>query len=241
VNKSSFATPRGDTYFELIKGGKNEVTDLRVEPFAWPNPSNLGEVAKFAFPDTSIPRVDAWRAGNRRRIIKELLRLQGAKALGIPHFFGTLWLTFIDAEGRRLDLGCAGLRVVTTAGCNKIVAVMNGSDASTAVNFKSHGLGTGSTAEASSDAALVTELTTQYNPDSTRATGTQTTGGSANVYRTVGTVTVDGSATVQEHGVFSQAAVGSGTLLDRTLFTSVGMSSGDGLQLTYDFTQVAGG
>jgi hypothetical protein len=241
VNKSSFAAPRSDTYFELIKGGKDEVTDLRVEPFNWPSPNNLGEVAKFAFPTTSIPRVDEWRAGNRRRIMKELLRLQGAKALGIPHFFGTLWLTYIDAEGRRLDLGCAGLRVVTTVGCTKIVSAMNGTDASTAVNFKYHGLGTGSTAEASSDTALVTELTTQYNPDSTRSTGTQTTGGGGNVYRTVGTVTVDASATVQEHGVFSQAAAPGGTLLDRTLFTSVGMSSGDGLQVTYDFTQVAGG
>ena len=62
-------------------------------------------------------------------------------------------------------------------------------------NFKYHGLGTSSAAIAETDTGCTTELTTQYNPDSTRATGTQTNNG-ANIYRTVATNTVDASATV---------------------------------------------
>ena len=81
----------------------------------------------------------------------------------------------------------------------------------------------------------------QYTPDSTRATGTTTEGASANVYRTVGTNTVDASVAITEHGIFSQAATGGGTLLDRSLFSAVNLASGDSLQSTYDATFSAGG
>jgi hypothetical protein len=133
--------------------------------------------------------------------------------------------------------GLLSRRVVTTAGVNFIVdAFQNSTELE---NFKYHGLGTNSTAEASSDSALGAELTTQYNPDSTRATGTTTEGASANIYRTVATNTVDASAAVTEHGVFSAASAG--TLLDRSVFSTVNLTSGDSLQTTYDLTCSAGG
>jgi hypothetical protein len=94
---------------------------------------------------------------------------------------------------------------------------------------------------ASGDTALVTESTTALNPDSTRGTGTTTEGASANIYRTVGTVTADAQIVVREHGVFSQAATGGGTLLDRTVFTTITLESGDSLQATYELTCSAGG
>src|SRR3989304_6144122 len=53
-----------------------------------------------------------------------------------------------------------------------------------------HGIGTGATAAAETDTGCQTELTTQYSPDNTRATGSQTPN-RATVYRTVGTNTVD--------------------------------------------------
>ncbi len=107
-------------------------------------------------------------------------------------------------------------------------------------NFKYHALGTGANAEAVGDTALQTELTTQYNPDSTRATGTTVEGASANIFRTVGTNTLDAAAAITEHGVLTQAATGGGTLLDRSVFSVVNLGSGDSYQSTYELTIGAG-
>lgn len=104
--------------------------------------------------------------------------------------------------------------------------------------FKYHGLGTGNTAAAETDTGCQTELTTVYNPDNTRATGSQEnadTGGSA-VYRTVGTNTVDNTAAITEWCLMSQAATGGGTMWSRVVFTTINLGNGDSLQTTYDLT-----
>lgn len=106
--------------------------------------------------------------------------------------------------------------------------------------MKYHGIGTGATAEAAGDTALVTESTTALNPDSTRATGTLTET-SAPVFATVGVNTVDASVSVAEHGLFSQAATGGGVLWDRSLTGTQALSAGDSLQTTYSMTASAGG
>lgn len=152
----------------------------------------------------------------------------------------SLRLVKIDGlTGQRTDYGLVGRKVVTTAGVNFIVdAFQNTTEVE---NLKFHGIGTGSTAEAVGDTALVTELTTEYNPNSTRATGTTTEGASANIYRTVGTNTLDsGTPAITEHGVFSASAAG--TLLDRTVFSAINLNgaNGDGLQATYELTCAAG-
>ncbi len=156
---------------------------------------------------------------------------------GLPSF-----PQFASEKGFRHEnifLGLASFRVVTTAGVNFIVdAFQNTVELE---DLKYHGIGTGSTAEAAGDTALVTELTTEYTGN-VRATGTTTEGASANIYRTVGTNTLDGTpgAALREHGIFSQAATGGGTLLDRTVYAAITLSSGDSLQSTYDHTQTAG-
>jgi len=138
--------------------------------------------------------------------------------------------------------GVVSMQVVTTAGVNYIVdAFQNTTDLE---NLKFHGYGTGTNAEASGDTALQTELTTQYSPDNTRPTGTTTEGASANIYRTVATISPDsgGTIAITEHGVFSQAATGGGTLLDRSVFSAFNVVAGsDSLQTTYDLTLTAGG
>jgi len=103
-----------------------------------------------------------------------------------------------------------------------------------------HGCGTGTTAEAAADSALVTESTTALNPDSTRATGTQSEP-AANQLRSTGTLTFDNTAAVTEHGLFSQAATGGGTLFDRTVFSAVNVVSGESIQFQYTVTFTAGG
>lgn len=102
-------------------------------------------------------------------------------------------------------------------------------------NFKFHGLGTSSAAIAETDTGCTTELTTQYNPDNTRATGSQTNNG-ANIYRTVGTNTFDASATINEFCLMSQAATGGGTMWTRILTGAIAVVSGDSIQTTYDLT-----
>ena len=93
-----------------------------------------------------------------------------------------------------------------------------------------HGVGTGNTAEAVGDTALVTEV-------ETRATGTQAEN-AANIYESVGTITATGARAIVEHGVFSASTVG--TLLDRTVFSVVNLASGDSIQCTYRLTLTAG-
>jgi len=179
-----------------------------------------------------------WRLRNFPRLFAGLWRLAVARVLGIPVYYGTLKLCLFRRDGSVLDYGVVGYRVVTTAGMNFLVDAFQGiTDLSL---FVYHGLGTGTNGEVAGDTGLQSELSTQYVPDSTRTTGSSTEGASANIYRSVGLVQVDDDVDITEHGLFTQAATGGGTLLDRTVFTLVGMVSGDKLEATYEITFTAG-
>jgi len=215
-------------------------------------------------------KVNVWRRENLMRLLRGAWKIWTSEQLSIPFSYGALYLSIIRPAGNvsdflkeyadlyptlngldftswasakgmafnRLHLGLAGTRVVTTAGVGFIVDAFQNIVELEILKF--HALGTGSTAEAVGDTALVTELTTEYNPDGTRATGTTTEGASPNIYRTLGTNTLDGTpgAALREHGVFSAATAG--VLLDRTVFGAITLSLGDGLQSTYDHSQIAG-
>lgn len=140
--------------------------------------------------------------------------------------------------GEALDFGTLSTRVVTNAGVGYIVDAFQ--NLVELENMKYHGYGTGTNAEAAGDSALQTELTTQYNPDSTRPTGTQTEN-AANIYETVATLSPDtgGTLAITEHGIFS--ATSAGVLLDRSVFSAINIVAGtDSLQTTYRFTVTAG-
>jgi hypothetical protein len=164
-----------------------------------------------------------------------------AGCLVIESSLELVWVHLDERRGVRVlrNLGVVSRKVVTTAGVNFIVDAFQ--NLAELENFKFHALGTGTNAEAVGDTALQTELTTQYSPDNTRATGTTVEGASANIYRTVGTNTLDGSAAVTEHGILSQAATGGGTLLDRSVFGALNLVSGDSVSSTFELTCSAGG
>lgn len=215
---------------------KGELTLVR---HAWPRAGEM--MIATALPSAKLPaEINAWRRANLRNVFRGYWRDRAATLLGVGHFTGSLLLRVFRGDGEILDLGLASMRVMTTAGATFMRDDFNAgsTDIST---MKYHGFGTGTGAEAVGDTTLGTELTTQYNPDSTRPTGSQTTNG-ATVYRTVGTLTPDsgGVIAITEHGVFS--ATSAGTLLDRSKFAAVNLDSanGDSLQATYDFTIVAG-
>ena len=136
------------------------------------------------------------------------------------------------------DHGIVCRRLVTNNGVGFIVDAFQ--NLVELENQKFHGLGTGTTAEAAGDSALVTELTTEYTGN-VRATGS-TTENAANIYETVGTNTLDsGTPAVTEHGIFSASSAG--VLFDRSVFSAINLNgaNGDGLQSTYRLTISAGG
>jgi hypothetical protein len=186
-----------------------------------------------------------WQASNylRWNFLKSLVGVKLivplARRFGIMTGYGALYAVLIKHDGRRINYGLLSYRLITDAG----VALLADDfvDASGEVSgLKYHGLGTGGAAEAVGNTGLTTECTTALNPDSTRATGTNTNP-TAPVYQTVGTLTFDNTAAVTEHGIFSQAATGGGTLWDRSLFSAINVVSGDSIQVTYQCTFTSGG
>ena len=183
--------------------------------------------------------VRLWRYRNLPNILRGMKTIALVRMLHLPSFWGELYLKRLFANGRVLDLGLAGLRVVTDAGVAFIVdAFQNTAELE---NMKYHGIGTGTGNEAAGDIALGGELTTEYATDNVRPTGTTVEGATANIFKTVGTITIDsGTPAITEHGVFSDATRGNPTLLDRTKFTAINLVANDGIQATYQFTLTSG-
>lgn len=136
-----------------------------------------------------------------------------------------------------VNYGIVGRKVVTDIGVETIVDAFQGNF--TLTTYIQHGTGSGSAAEAAADVDLETPHTTELNPDNVRGLGTNTES-AQNIYRTVGTNTYDATVIVREHGIFNQTDPSGGSLLDRTVFAEINLSSGDSLQSTYDLTFTAG-
>lgn len=179
----------------------------------------------------------------------EAVVLRGQQMGDIHCIHSLLWLPDNIAKCRTCGeifkterTGILSENVITTAGVNYLAALWAAAnDTNTIRNFKYQGIGTGTGSESTSDTALGTELTSEYNPDSTRATGTLSNP-SANVIQCVATNTLDsGTPAVTELGWFSASS--SGTLWDRFKFSAINLTgaNGDGLQGTTKATFAAGG
>lgn len=141
-----------------------------------------------------------------------------------------LYAKILRGDGNSEDLGILSTKVVTTAFVNLLVDQLQSSTGEIA-NFSWHEMGTGGTAEAIGNTALVTAV-------ETRTDGTQTEGASTNIYRTVGTITATSARAVVEHGIFNASSAG--VLLDRSIFTVINLSTDDAIQFTYELTVPAG-
>jgi hypothetical protein len=221
-------------------GASGSVAVRKLPPTRpWPlTPLTSEDILRYGQPnDGAAADINAWRHLNAENLERGARQWEQANALELRALFGELWLRVFRADGSVQPLGLASLRVVTNAGVAFIVDAFQ--NLKELENLKFHGIGTGTNAEAVGDTALQTELTTQLNPNSTRATGT-TTENAANIYETVATNEVDATVAITEHGIFDQAATGGGTLLDRSVFAAVNLDSGDRLETTYRFTVTAG-
>ena len=138
----------------------------------------------------------------------------------------------IRADGRIEDKGVVSRRSVTTAFVNYLVQSFLQSTTSPLDIFKYHAPGTATTAESTADTTMGTAV-------GIRGTGTNSTGATANVFRSLATIAFTAAAAITEHGVFNSGSAG--TLLDRSSFAVINVASGDSIQFTYDLTCTAGG
>lgn len=134
-------------------------------------------------------------------------------------------------QKKTVDLGVLGRRVITTAGVNYLRDDF-ASGANDINTMRFHDCGTGNTAEAIGDTALVTPY------GGARTSGSQDNSVSKR-YRTVGTISFTSTLAIVEHGLFSASTVG--TLWDRTVHGSVAVVNGDSITYTYDLTINDGG
>lgn len=132
-------------------------------------------------------------------------------------------------NGVARDLGVVSRRIVTTAGVNYLASTFTGTGAP--ANFNYHDAGTGTTAAAIGDTAMQTAY------GGARATGTQSNP-SANIYRSVGTVSFTSTLAITEWGIFSASSAG--TLLDHFVFSAINVVNGDSIQGTFNLTLTAG-
>ena len=151
---------------------------------------------------------------------------------GIPTLTAQLDIRLIKANGQIVNYGTVGYRVVTTAFVNFLVDQLQAEDA-TIGDFKFHDSGVGTTAEAVGDTDIET------TDGESRATGTQTEGASANIYKSVGTIAYTTTKAITEHGLFNASTAG--TMMDRTVFSAINVGNGDSIEHTYQLTCNSGG
>lgn len=166
-----------------------------------------------------------------RGIKQELARTPVMQKLGVVGTLAELQAKVIRADGREENLGVLSRRVVTTAGVNWLATAFTNTVEPESLNF--HDCGTGSTAESAAQTTLVTPY------GGARATGTQSTPGSTNIYRSVATISFTGSLAIVEHGIFTAST--SGTMFDRSVFAAINVASGDSIQFTWELTLPSGG
>ena len=136
----------------------------------------------------------------------------------------------IKGNGDVEDLGILSTKVVTTAFVNFLVDQLQSSTGQIA-NFTYHEMGTSGVAEAIGDTALGVAVESRTN-------GTQGEGASANIYKSVGTITATTTRAIVEHGLFDAATAG--TLMDRSVFAVINLAASDAIQFTYELTVPAG-
>lgn len=151
---------------------------------------------------------------------------------GIATSTGSLSAVHIKADGQKVDYGKIAYGVVTTVFVNEMVDQLQAED-STWGDFKFHDSGEGTTAAAVGDTGIET------TDGESRATGTQAEGASANIYRSVGTISYTSTKAITEHGLFNAST--SGELMDRHVFSAINVVNADSIEFTYELTVNSGG
>ena len=125
-------------------------------------------------------------------------------------------------------------RVVTTAFVEDLVAALRGQSGpyESFNSYKWHASGTDSTSEEVGDTSLHAEV-------EDRVEGSQQTGETDNIYKSVATIQYTSANVIEEHGLFNSYE--GGTLMDRTVFSGVPVKEDDSIQFTFTIQFNAGG
>jgi len=153
-------------------------------------------------------------------------------------FTGSLAVKKIFADGGFYDYGIVSRKKVTDVFANYLVDAMQTTGMMNV--FRWHACGFSTAAESAANTQLTEEVTTGGISEP-REYGTSTEGATANIYRSIATHTFQNASTVGEHGLFNSSGLSTGTLLDRSMFAGIAVSSGDQIQFTYELTVVSSG
>ena len=123
-------------------------------------------------------------------------------------------------------------KVVTDAFVDFVVDQLQ-TETSAFGDFKYHEMGLGTQAENANETAL------QTTTGISRAVGTQAEGATAEIYKSVATITADATEDITEHGLFNASS--GVTMMDRTKFAAIGVVSGNQIEFTFQITFTAGG
>ena len=157
------------------------------------------------------------------------LHLSTYGELYVRHFHTTEWDPFTGEMGWMENVGLVSRGKVTVEfrdfQVDNLVA-----DTTEWGDFKFHRPGLSTQAEANTDTGLITDAGLE-------ATGTQLEGATADIYKSVATVTADATETWEEHSIASQTGVGGGSLMDRSLISpNVSVVNLDTVEFTYEIT-----
>lgn len=165
----------------------------------------------------------------------------------------SLHATLIKADGLRIELGDLDQRkpwwqrtwerihfdergLVTNAGAFYLTETFVSDSSEPLDVFVNMDCGTGNTAAAVTQTALVTPY------GGSRATAVNTASNSvpgSPTMTSVGTISFSGSFAIVEWGLFSASS--SGTMWDRRVFSAINVVNGDSIQFTYVLTVASGG
>ena len=153
-------------------------------------------------------------------------------------YYGLFSAVIERANGSKEDLGLVSCKSVTLQFCEHLVDYMAQTVATNLNDYNQHKMGSGSTAAATGDTALVAAMSGAQAAGGLTAA---THGATSIVYRSIGTVTSTyGTDTqVREHGIFNRST--GGYLLDRSTVAAIAIEIDDVITWTYDLTIVTGG
>ena len=172
------------------------------------------------------------RPGYIRGYIYTWLSEAVSRFTGNPVLIGSLSIKFFKLDGQIVDYGVVSRRVVTTAFVNFMVDQLQ-TETSEWGDFKYHDSGVGTTA------AAVGNTDIETTDGESRVAGTQVEGATAEIYKSVATITYTTTKAITEHGLFSKST--GSTLMDRSVFAALNVVATNQIQFSYELTVVSGG
>lgn len=180
---------------------------------------------KWRLKHYTSPRFISGWIGNK--IAKYIPRLTKGN---VTTMSGKLGARYLFKDGPIVDYGTLSYQKVTNDFAGYLVDALSVAGATDISEFFYHAAGTDNTGESSGDTALGSEIL--------RSTGSLEET-SAQVFKSVVTMTFPSSNSVAEHGLFNDDPLG--IMMDRSVYTAIELNSSDQIEYTYELSIESGG